>query len=587
MFKGLKGPRVNILSFFQGRLLAPVAVSGLILTGILLLAIFGVSIFFASRRRPESLPGTFYGSLRGYDAFAADSREPSGAALLNRMLDKIDRQDLPIDSRLSLLKRRRSLAKSDSRYLPAYREAAVKAAAQFPYSQPLAALAAAALIQDAPITEETEKNLRPYIPLLTEERWAPLSLGIRILCGGMKDSSTASAVPYLEELISDSLPLLRINAPLEETEGLITDLAILRTFSGNSGDAGALLIAALNESGIKHSAEFLRFAAEFFYDYGEPLRAAGIFSRLDTDADLIREADALWLAGYGEAARNIWTILVSPRADDALYPPEETGAAGNFASGGILLRGYYNLAGAAADRAGAAAALEKLYTTGIKARAFSEVFTYGTIRYTRLLPAPEALAILETAEARPGALIDLEKLRRRAESWHLERTIAEVWLLLGRHPGEEDLYQWAAWYFSRQKRFEEAAELLKGADRIHLNGQWLLIHKGLLELEKGNISRGEELLRNIDEDEAPWEVHANLGRVLESRRAPAAALEKYERAASLAPDQIQASRIQFRIALCLKSLGRPSECIRVLEYSLDLNPDNLSARLELRRLSTQ
>jgi tetratricopeptide (TPR) repeat protein len=45
-----------------------------------------------------------------------------------------------------------------------------------------------------------------------------------------------------------------------------------------------------------------------------------------------------------------------------------------------------------------------------------------------------------------------------------------------------------------------------------------------------------------------------------------------------------ASRIQVRIAYCLKSLGRIEESRRALQYAIDLNPDNLTARMELDRL---
>ena len=48
--------------------------------------------------------------------------------------------------------------------------------------------------------------------------------------------------------------------------------------------------------------------------------------------------------------------------------------------------------------------------------------------------------------------------------------------------------------------------------------------------------------------------------------------------------QNAASRIQVRIAYCLGALGRLDESRSALEYALELNPDNLRARLELGRL---
>jgi hypothetical protein len=45
-----------------------------------------------------------------------------------------------------------------------------------------------------------------------------------------------------------------------------------------------------------------------------------------------------------------------------------------------------------------------------------------------------------------------------------------------------------------------------------------------------------------------------------------------------------ASRIQQRIARCFVAMGRQSEAMRVLFYALDLDPGNLSARVDLERM---
>jgi hypothetical protein len=74
---------------------------------------------------------------------------------------------------------------------------------------------------------------------------------------------------------------------------------------------------------------------------------------------------------------------------------------------------------------------------------------------------------------------------------------------------------------------------------------------------------------------------------MEARRAPAEALEQYETAAGRVKDRQAASRLQRRIAGCLRSLGRKDESRRALLYSLDLDPGNLTARLELRRLEEE
>ena len=72
---------------------------------------------------------------------------------------------------------------------------------------------------------------------------------------------------------------------------------------------------------------------------------------------------------------------------------------------------------------------------------------------------------------------------------------------------------------------------------------------------------------------------------MESRLANNRAIEYYDKAAAAVQGNENASRIQFRIAQCFKTLGRPLESRRAFEYALNLNPDNFNARLELDRLN--
>jgi hypothetical protein len=53
------------------------------------------------------------------------------------------------------------------------------------------------------------------------------------------------------------------------------------------------------------------------------------------------------------------------------------------------------------------------------------------------------------------------------------------------------------------------------------------------------------------------------------------------------PELEDAARVQVRIARCLRGLGREAESRRVLDYALDLDPDNLDAALEKRRLENR
>jgi tetratricopeptide (TPR) repeat protein len=215
---------------------------------------------------------------------------------------------------------------------------------------------------------------------------------------------------------------------------------------------------------------------------------------------------------------------------------------------------------------------------------------YSTIRYTRLLDNSRSIAVLEDIAEYP--LLDLELLRRRLDTWPPNRAAAEVWLLLNRHPGEEALHEWAAWYFDQRRLFPESARLLRDAARKGMSGTWLDLHRGLALIREGKIAEGEKILREAGADsQGPagspdWRIFANLGRIYESRRQISAALEAYETAAVLVL-YTAAAQIQLRLSRCLEALGRRQESRYALERALEFDPDDLNIRRELRRFDSR
>jgi tetratricopeptide (TPR) repeat protein len=525
----------------------------------------------------------FHRLLRDYDRIAGATLVPGSAPdperfdTLSGLLDKMERNVQGVESWLSLLKRRRALAQSSPRLLGRYQDSGQRAAAAFPWSEPLAAVAAAATLRGAPVTANTGAALRLYADRLNETHLSPLALGILILTGAF-NSPALAAEARGEALLSAGLPLIRPGLPTSQGDRLITNLALLRLLRGDYRGAEAQL------QGISRPEipELWDFLGDYYYDFGDPLRAAEIFHRAGDGAGLLRSADALWLGGKTENARNIWLALSGAAGGAGLLP-------------GTGPRSLYNLAVSAPGDEERKTWFALVYQAGREDQALRRdpCYQYGLIGHSRDLPPYEALALLDdTREPDDGgpearALRDLEILRRRGELWPPDRTVAETWLLLGRHPEDGRLYQWAAWYFERQRRYDEMAMLVKNAGYRGIRGPWLDLHAGLRALEAGRLDQAEERLRGIavqPGNRSIWQAEANLGLIMESRHAPGSALEQYEIAMSRAGNGEGASRLQLRIAGCLRTLGRAEESRRALRYSLDLNPDNLAARLELRRL---
>jgi tetratricopeptide (TPR) repeat protein len=163
--------------------------------------------------------------------------------------------------------------------------------------------------------------------------------------------------------------------------------------------------------------------------------------------------------------------------------------------------------------------------------------------------------------------------------------VAETWLLLGRHPREAALYRWGAWYFDRQRRFSETALLLRRARLNGVDGPDLALHHAFQRILEGRLEEAETLLAEGGRNAAAWQIPANLGLILESRRSPAAALDQYERAAALTKRPLSEAAVRLRMARCLRMLGRSQESRETLERVLELDGGNLNARLELGRFA--
>ena len=534
-------------------------------------AALGFSLFMGRGQRGVSSDRLRL-ALREYDrkfSAAENSADDDGKAFgrLDRELDRMEKRAGGVDSLLSVLKRRRALAMISPRYLAGYREAALRASAAYPHSGSLAAVAAAALVQGSAISGKTEAALREFLPLLAAPENESLKLCLHILLGDMKNPLRArdnlpgdfsqAAIPYSfperESLVINAALVKLVRSELPENE-------MQELLAGYSGGG---------QAAVNPSAQVFNLAAEYFYDFGDPLRAARLFSQLEGDYALSRQADALWVAGYSGGAKTIWNILAN--APEKYYQA----------------RALYNLALNAESAEEAASLYGRLIA--LPAMAENSCREAGLIRYSRALDAPNAAVLLETAISGDGGannpLVELELLRRRAEMWDGGRSIAALWLLLGRYPGNENLHEWGAWFFSYQRAGSETAMLLKTSGRRGFHGQWPLLYDALINIGAGRTDKAEQILLGLaSAEKTSWEVFANLGRIYEARRDPARAIEFYEKAAAGVRNAHAAARIHLRIAACLTALGLPQESRRVLEYVLLFDPENLAARLELSRL---
>jgi tetratricopeptide (TPR) repeat protein len=526
-----------------------------LLAGLILFVLTGavLGVFFLGERiatRITRQEESFSRLLRDYDAaFDELTGTEREFAYLNRELDKIEKKALTVESWLSALKRRRALAAVHPPSGENYRASIERALKAYPMSAPIAAVAAAALVKNTAVDPQTEVKLRNWLSLFQDSEFNTLRLSLYVILGDFRNPARTTLLPA--DLASDG------------TEAVNADLAILKALRADYRGAAADIQTMLN-SYLPLSDSSLRFAAEYFYDFGDPQRSAEIFNMIvDDEKALVRQADALYLAGFTDMSRSIWSMLAASSNENSLY----------------------NLALTTEDEEEAASWLEKLVS--LDSVSDSGCFQAGLIRYSRFLDYTDALSLLQNTEgASPDRypFVDLEICRRKAQSQESGRQAAEAWLLLDRHPENEDLYNWASRLFFFQRLYSEASILLRRAAQFQFEGQWVPLYRAILLMGEGDTDAAQETLRSIPAQDAGWAVSANLGRILEAERSHIRAIEQYEVASERTQNPKIASRIQLRIARCSLTLGHSNEARRSLEYALELDPENLSAALELERL---
>ncbi|MDR1655153.1 MAG: hypothetical protein LBR96_04070, partial [Treponema sp.] len=194
-----------------------VCIAGLSIAVLLLGSLIALTLFSEKAGTDAALVrGGWHQSLREYDLHVSRSGGRNNESLW-RILDRLEGEADGIEARLSLLKRRRQLVTEDPRFFALYVEAARKAAAAFPYSGPLAAVAAESLLFGAPPGENERNSLASYAVLMSDASLSPLVLAIHVLLGDLSDSRRAAGLSGLETLTKTAFS--RIAADIEEEAG--------------------------------------------------------------------------------------------------------------------------------------------------------------------------------------------------------------------------------------------------------------------------------------------------------------------------------------------------------------------------------
>jgi len=141
---------------------------------------------------------SFFRILREYDISAETTvGTEKEFERLNRELDRLEKRAISVESWLSVLKRRRALANLYPHRMEAYRDSINRALKVYPLSQPIAAVAAAAIAKNTALDRQAEEQLREKLPLLTDPAFNTLRLGMHVLLGDFGSPEKAALLPEL------------------------------------------------------------------------------------------------------------------------------------------------------------------------------------------------------------------------------------------------------------------------------------------------------------------------------------------------------------------------------------------------------
>jgi len=513
------------------------------------------------------------GILRSADA-SLDllSANPSDRLLQEKLLRTLDeglKDVVSVEAELSVLKRRRRLALMDPSYGMRYAQAAIEASGRYLHSGTLAALAGEALLfyPLAPgdgqvpvpriITERImasdSGSVTPYAVVA-----AALAFGDPLL-SSVRDAATA---PWASALMEAASEAFQQSAVYDDGPATV-NASLLRVLSGDALGARKLMGEHIEAAQVP-SDKTIQLMAELEYDFGDKRTAASYFIRLEGYHWLARAADALWLAGESEGAREAWKQLADTQ-DVALRTSVSSA--------------LFNLARSSSSPG-------EVYSWALRLREFDPAHAPGLILYVRLNAVSGNFPVLP-ADVRTGdeALLDLERLKVAAVTDDVQRIIARSWLLMNTWPDEPRIAEWTAWFFTVHSVRAEAAILAGRHGSPEPVPSWLHNLKGFVAAASGRLDEAEASYEKAASTAGDWRLAANLALMAERKRQIGKALERYEIAASLKPPPVDAARIQLRIARTLVSLDRQDEAVRALEYGLYLDPLNGDLRYELKKAS--
>jgi tetratricopeptide (TPR) repeat protein len=522
-------------------------------------------------------------NLNEFDEVFAQNQFSLPLSRLDAILSNAEGNAVSVNDHLSVLKRRRILAKSVSEYQLQYQNAVARILEKFPYSEQISIIAGEALLLNKNELNENDKiALSQYIKNISIRNPIVL-LGFYLFEGQARNLATAKQIPQAAEMYAAAID----HVGKAEQPIIAMDTVILQILADNK--SGVINLINKYKTSLLEQAHSAWFMAEVLYDFDDPSAAVSFLGIEDypyvNDQSIIRLADSLYRIGDIHDARFFWNMFMIPENAQGAVPDASQKASQEAAQNAIHEKALYNLASTSQTDEEKKLYLEELFS-------ITPNHVDGRIMYSRLLNHAEAVTFLnQTMTESKEPRIELELITQNRSFSTPGKTAADIWLLLNRYPANQELYQWASYFFEEMRMYDEADQLEKNAGYNFIDGEWLALQKALQAMRTGEFAQAENLLQNISSESSiesalknAWEVSANLGLIKETQLSFDEAIKYYERALSLCGSNKDQALIQLNMARCFSAVGNSGEARRVLQYAQELDPDNLRVRLELRKL---
>jgi tetratricopeptide (TPR) repeat protein len=197
-------------------------------------------------------------------------------------------------------------------------------------------------------------------------------------------------------------------------------------------------------------------------------------------------------------------------------------------------------------------------------------------RYEEAIPSFQKALTLQPKLHGANLFLGISEFRLN----HLTEAVAAVQKETAAYPKDANAWMWLGVVRLAQDRAEDAAEALDRADKLKPGDQDILYHRGRAHLLVSKDSYGDM----FKVDPHSWLVHRVLAQANAEAERHVEAIEEYEAAIKLAPDQ---PGLHEELGSEYRNANKIPEAKQAFQRELEIDPNNVLARYKLGAIAVE